>query len=124
MSANRLLQPQSAILTHTCLTLVDGDRSVVSYGWVDLYSSLIQGPICQAIAYGIQTSAPPFPVFAIAFALNGFGLAIQVCTPRWWIHSTTSHNFTQDAQANGYVASLDNNKEIRMGILHAIYGES
>ena len=29
----------------------------------------------------------------------------------------------QDAQANGYVASLDNHKEVRMGILHAVYGQ-
>ena len=31
--------------------------------------------------------------------------------------------FSQDAQANGYVASLDNHKETRMGILHAVYGQ-
>ena len=34
-----------------------------------------------------------------------------------------SHYFFKDAQANGYVASLDNHKEIRMGILHAVYGQ-
>ena len=35
-----------------------------------------------------------------------------------------SQNLLQDAQANGYVASLDNHKEVRMGVLHAVYGQS
>ena len=102
---------------------VDGDRSVVSYDQVDFFSPLIQGPICQAIAYGIQAPAPPFPLFVLAPILNGFGMAIQVRILWRELHSTTSHNLLQDAQANGYVASLDNHKEVRMGILHAIYGQ-
>jgi len=43
-------------------------------------------------------------MFITCFAINGFGLAVQ------------------DAQANGYVASLKNNAETKMGILHAAYG--
>ena len=70
--------PQSTILTPVRVILVDGDRSVVLPNPVDIYSPLIQGPICQAIAYTIQAPAPPFPVFVLAPILNGFGMAIQV----------------------------------------------
>ena len=74
---------QFAIPTLVCLILVDGDRSVVSYDQVDFSLPLVQGPICQVIAYGIQAPAPPFPVFVLALVLNGFGLAIQVRILRW-----------------------------------------
>ncbi|KAL1744994.1 major facilitator superfamily domain-containing protein [Schizophyllum fasciatum] len=58
----------------------------------------------QSIAYAIDSPAPPFPVLCIAYAINGVGMAIQ------------------DAQANGYVASLKDNSEAKMGFLHAAYG--
>jgi hypothetical protein len=54
----------------------------VSCDRLSFYLPSDQGPICQVIAYGIQTPAPPFPLFVAAFALNGFGLAIQVCILR------------------------------------------
>ncbi|KAK7044714.1 MFS domain-containing protein [Favolaschia claudopus] len=60
--------------------------------------------VCQVIAYAIQAPAPPFPVFAASFVLSGVGIAIQ------------------DAQANGYIASLKHNPEIKMGLLHGAYG--
>ncbi|EKM58041.1 uncharacterized protein PHACADRAFT_89844 [Phanerochaete carnosa HHB-10118-sp] len=62
------------------------------------------GSIAQAIGYAIDSPAPPFPAFVFAFALNGFGLALQ------------------DAGANGYVASLKDNAQTKMGVLHAAYG--
>ncbi|KAJ7927611.1 major facilitator superfamily domain-containing protein [Mycena leptocephala] len=62
------------------------------------------GSICQIIAYALQAPAPPFPVFVLSFVINGVGMAIQ------------------DAQANGYIASLKNNPEIKMGLLHGAYG--
>ncbi|KDQ58647.1 hypothetical protein JAAARDRAFT_155195 [Jaapia argillacea MUCL 33604] len=65
---------------------------------------IVLGSSLQTIAYAIQAPAPPFPVFAIAYALNGFGIALQ------------------DAQANGFVASLKDNPATKMGILHAAYG--
>lgn len=58
----------------------------------------------QVVAYAIMSSAPPFPLFVIAFAINGVALAL--------------HN----AQSNGYVATL--NDHTKMGILHAAYGEA
>ncbi|KAF8992924.1 major facilitator superfamily domain-containing protein [Cyathus striatus] len=62
------------------------------------------GSVCQIVAYTLQSPGLPFPVFAIAFVINGFGIAIQ------------------DAQANGYVASYKSNAAAKMGILHATYG--
>lgn len=56
----------------------------------------------QVVGYAIMTAAPPFPLFVIAFAINGVALALQ------------------SAQANGYVAAL--NDHTKMGILHASYG--
>ncbi|KAK7044707.1 MFS domain-containing protein [Favolaschia claudopus] len=65
---------------------------------------LFFGSLCQIVAYSIQAPAPPFPVFVLSFVINGVGIAIQ------------------DAQANGYVASLKHNPEIKMGLLHGAYG--
>jgi len=62
------------------------------------------GSLCQLVAYALQAAAFPFPMFVVCFAINGFGLAVQ------------------DAQANGFVASLKDNAETKMGILHAAYG--
>jgi MFS family permease len=63
---------------------------------------LVGGSLCQAIAYAIQASAPPFPLFCLAGAINGFGISIQ------------------DAQANGLVASLHENASEKMGLLHGM----
>ncbi|KAF9528584.1 major facilitator superfamily domain-containing protein [Crepidotus variabilis] len=62
------------------------------------------GSLCQVVAYIIQCSAPPFPAFVLAYSINGIGGALQ------------------DAQANGFVATLKSNPETKMGILHAAYG--
>jgi len=59
----------------------------------------------QMVAFSIKASAPPFPVFVMAFAINGFGASLQ------------------DAQANGFVASYKNNAAAKMGIIHAAYGK-
>jgi MFS family permease len=57
------------------------------------------------VAFCIQASAPPFPVFVITYAINGFGESLE------------------DAQANGFVASYEDNASVKMGILHAAYGK-
>ncbi|KAJ7033674.1 major facilitator superfamily domain-containing protein [Mycena alexandri] len=62
------------------------------------------GSLCQIVAYAMQAPAPPFPVFVLSFVINGVGVAIQ------------------DAQANGYIASLRRNSETKMGLLHGAYG--
>jgi len=56
------------------------------------------------IAFSIKASAPPFPVFVMAYAINGFGSSLE------------------DAQANGSVANYKDNASTKMGILHAAYG--
>ncbi|KAJ7485280.1 major facilitator superfamily domain-containing protein [Mycena latifolia] len=65
---------------------------------------MVFGAVCQVITYTIQAPAPPFPLFVISFAINGFGVSIQ------------------NAQTNAYVASLRHNSELYMGMLHASYG--
>ena len=57
------------------------------------------------VSFGIQASAPPFPLFVIAYAVNGFGTSFV------------------DAQANGFVASYKDSAAAKMGILHAAYGK-
>ncbi|KAF8450936.1 major facilitator superfamily domain-containing protein [Boletus edulis BED1] len=51
----------------------------------------------QVIAYSIESSAPPFPVFVCGYFINGIGLALQ------------------NAQSVGYVASIKKNAETKMG---------
>ncbi|KAK7684562.1 hypothetical protein QCA50_012509 [Cerrena zonata] len=65
---------------------------------------VIQGSVAQIVAYAIDTPAPPFPALVFAYAINGFGIALQ------------------DAGANGYVASYKHGATTKMGILHAVYG--
>lgn len=65
---------------------------------------IVLGSACQVIAYAIEAGALPFPAFVLGYAINGFGMALQ------------------DAQSNGFVASLKDNPEVKMGILHAVYG--
>ncbi|PPQ65344.1 hypothetical protein CVT26_000057 [Gymnopilus dilepis] len=66
--------------------------------------TIVFGSLCQIVAYAIQAGAPPFPVFVLAYTINGVGLALQ------------------DAQANGFVATLKDHPESKMGVLHAAYG--
>lgn len=56
-----------------------------------------KGSLCQIITYSIQAPGPPFPAFAIAYAINGFGLALEVILPVlfivarfWWTGITIS----------------------------------
>jgi len=58
----------------------------------------------QLIGYAVQSAAPPFPVFVIAFSLNGFGFGIL------------------DSQSNGFVALLRDSGKGKMSLLHAAYG--
>ncbi|KAJ7478671.1 major facilitator superfamily domain-containing protein [Mycena galericulata] len=62
------------------------------------------GSSMQVVAYTLQAAGLPFPVFVLASVINGAGLAIQ------------------DAQANGYVASIAEDSETKMGYVQAAYG--
>lgn len=66
--------------------------------------TIILGSTLQIVGYALQAPGPPFPVFVMAYTINGFGIALQ------------------DAQSNGYVASIRRNAETKMGIIHAAYG--
>lgn len=56
-------------------------------------------------AFGIHASAPPFPLFRIAYAINGFDASLE------------------DPQANELVVSYQDNAVTNMGILHAAYSK-
>ncbi|QRW26542.1 major facilitator superfamily transporter [Rhizoctonia solani] len=62
------------------------------------------GGVCQAVSYAILVPALPFPVAAIAFLINEFGIGLQ------------------DAQANGFVSALRSNPSAKLGIIHSLYG--
>jgi fucose permease len=61
------------------------------------------GAALQAIAYCLMCFGGPYPLFVIAFAINGLGLGLQ------------------DAQANTVLARLPN-ADIKVSLAHAVYG--
>ncbi|KAI0763030.1 MFS general substrate transporter [Trametes elegans] len=95
----------SLIFVFNCIGFVTGAAANVwltdrfGFGVV-----MVFGALAQVAGYALEAPAPPFPVFVLGYAVNGFGLSLQ------------------DAGANGYVASLKENASTKMGILHAIYG--
>lgn len=85
---------------------------------------ILSGAALPLIGYALQSPAPPFPVFVIGFAVNGFGFALQVHLSKTvYFYGLLIRLVSQDAVANGYVACLKENPEAKMGILHAVYGE-
>ena len=64
---------------------------------------MVIGSVVQMLGYVLNSAAPPFPAFAFAYFLGGFGVAIQ------------------DAGSSGYVTSLKSST--RMGILQGVYGK-
>ncbi|KAG6377546.1 major facilitator superfamily domain-containing protein [Boletus reticuloceps] len=93
----------SLIFVFACVGFVTGAFSNVvlndRYGFGKV---IVFGSVLQVIGYAIESAALPFPAFVLGYAINGIGLALQ------------------DAQANGFVASLKDNAETKMGILHAV----
>ncbi|KZT03772.1 MFS general substrate transporter [Laetiporus sulphureus 93-53] len=65
---------------------------------------MVLGSLCQMVGYALASPAPPFAVFVLGYAINGFGLALQ------------------DAGANGYVSSFEHGASTKMSIMHAVYG--
>lgn len=90
-------------------------------------SHLSIGSVAQIIGYSLEAPAPPFPVFVLGYAVNGFGLSLQVRPNRnsafRSLYTIMTHlpSF-QDAGANGFVACLKDNTSSKMSILHAVYG--
>ncbi|GLB45227.1 putative MFS general substrate transporter [Lyophyllum shimeji] len=82
---------------------------------------MVIGSLFEVVAYSLMVPALPFPVLAIAYFINGIGIAMQESLPRSGCSGASDHDF-QDAQASGYVAALERNAEAKMGLLHAVYG--
>lgn len=40
------------------------------------------GAFVQVVGYALAAPAPPFPVFVLGYAMNGFGLSLQVDSQR------------------------------------------
>lgn len=80
----------------------------------------------------------PFAVRVISYAIAGFGIALQVSSPNDLIihlfspalsasdhHDIMTYDFCfaiQNAGANGFVGSLHENTERKLGFLHGCYG--
>lgn len=65
---------------------------------------MVIGSVAQMVGYCLEAPAPPFPVFVLGYCINGFGMALQ------------------DAGANGYVSCLTEGADVKMGVMHAVYG--
>ena len=74
------------------------------------------------VGYAFEAPAPPFPVFVLGYAINGFGMGLQARVYYSLSMCSLRTCQSQDAGSNGFVASLKENAAIKMGILHAIYG--
>ncbi|KAI9458666.1 MFS general substrate transporter [Lactarius psammicola] len=95
----------SVVFIANCIGFVTGSTlNVFLNDKLGFGKTIALGSAAQMVAFGIQASAPPFPLFVIAYAINGFGASFE------------------DAQANGFVASYKDNAAAKMGILHAAYG--
>ncbi|KAI9438606.1 MFS general substrate transporter [Lactarius indigo] len=95
----------SVIFIANCIGFVAGSTlNIFLNDKLGFGKTIVLGSVAQMVAFSIQASAPPFPLFAIAYAINGFGASFE------------------DAQANGFVANYKDNAAAKMGILHAAYG--
>ena len=39
---------------------------------------MVLGSLAQVVGYCLEAPAPPFPVFVLGYAINGFGMSLQV----------------------------------------------
>ncbi|KAH6906822.1 MFS general substrate transporter [Coprinopsis sp. MPI-PUGE-AT-0042] len=65
---------------------------------------LVFGACVQTVGYVIMCPTPPFPAFAFASGLTGFGISLA------------------NGQANGFLGSLKKNMHTKLGIYHGCYG--
>ncbi|KAH9031650.1 MFS general substrate transporter [Lactarius pseudohatsudake] len=95
----------SVIFIANCIGFVAGSTlNIFLNDKLGFGKTIALGSVAQMVAFSIQASAPPFPLFAITYAINGFGASFA------------------DAQANGFVANYKDNAAAKMGFLHAAYG--
>lgn len=65
---------------------------------------LVLGASISVVAFSLQAISLQFPLFVVAWGLNGIGLSLQ------------------DAQANAIVATLQRKPTLKMGLFQAVYG--
>ncbi|KAJ4501451.1 major facilitator superfamily domain-containing protein [Lentinula lateritia] len=95
----------SLIFVFACVGFISGACLNVPFSEkLGFGKTIVLGSFLQQTAYALQSPQLPFPVFVMSFTINGIGLALQ------------------DAQSNGFVASLRDHAETKMGLLHASYG--
>ncbi|KAJ4491257.1 major facilitator superfamily domain-containing protein [Lentinula edodes] len=95
----------SLIFVFACVGFISGACLNVPFSEkLGFGKTIVLGSFLQQTAYALQAPQLPFPVFVMSFTINGIGLALQ------------------DAQSNGFVASLKDHAETKMGLLHATYG--
>lgn len=95
----------SLIFVFACVGFITGAVSnVILAERLGFGKVMVLGALCQVLAYSIESSGPPFPVFIFAYFLNGIGMALQ------------------NANSVGYVASIKENAEVKMGVFMAVYG--
>ncbi|KAF8827748.1 hypothetical protein HHX47_DHR4000377 [Lentinula edodes] len=95
----------SLIFVFACVGFISGACLNVPFSEkLGFGKTIVLGSFLQQTAYALQAPQLPFPVFVMSFTINGIGLALQ------------------DAQSNGFVASLKDHAETKMGLLHASYG--
>ncbi|KAI6019796.1 MFS general substrate transporter [Pisolithus orientalis] len=93
----------SLLFVFACIGFMTGALSnLVLDGRYGFGKVIVLGSLFQVVAYCFESATPPFPLFVLWYAINGVGMALQ------------------NAQANGFVASLRDNPEMKMGILHAV----
>lgn len=95
----------SLIFVFACLGFITGAVSnVILAERLGFGKVMVLGSLCQVLAYCIESSGPPFPVFIFAYFINGIGLALQ------------------NANSVGYVACIKENAEAKMSVFMAVYG--
>ncbi|KAG2032534.1 MFS general substrate transporter [Suillus americanus] len=95
----------SLIFVFACVGFITGAVSnVILAERLGFGKVMVLGSLCQVLAYCIESSGPPFPVFIFAYFINGIGLALQ------------------NANSVSYVASIKENAEVKMGLFMAVYG--
>ena len=98
-------------------------RTLCKYGLLTdtgIPKTLLVGALFQLVAYVLQAPAPPYPLFAMAYLFSGFGLALQVRSCSFYLHSF-SEALGQNSQAMVFTVSL-RNSSTKMGIIQACYG--
>ncbi|KAG1823599.1 MFS general substrate transporter [Suillus subaureus] len=95
----------SLIFVFACVGFITGAVSnVILAERLGFGKVMVLGSLFQVLAYCIESSGPPFPAFIFAYFINGIGIALQ------------------NANSVGYVASLKENAEVKMGFFMAVYG--